>query len=133
MACDISTWGGEWGGGTFPMLIHIKYLKAVDGLLVMKADNRVHPDNPYIFASTQGSMSFPQGSHQFDAVVSQVDGLDHPDLLRATKICLHTKSYFVGIMELEHTTRETFFNHMSHDPEIYEQVSWFDLTFHSKL
>ena len=66
-------------------------------------------------------MSYPQGSHQFDAGVSQVEGLEHPELLRATKI-RHTKSYLVGPLELDHTTMESFFDHMGHDDNINKHV-----------
>ena len=62
----------------------------------MRDVNRVDPRNKYVFANTQGS-------HQFDAVVIQVDGLDNPDLLQATKI-RHTKSYYVGSVILHHSS-----------------------------
>ena len=57
----------------------------------------------------------------FEAVVSKVQELEKPDLLRATKI-RHTKSNYVGTMELDANVMDRFFDHMGHDPSINKQV-----------
>ena len=77
--------------------------------------------NKYLFASTQKSDGYPQGSHNISNVVHSIGGFVAPSLLTTTKF-RHRASILFKSMTATEDERTLMFAHLGHSEKVNQNV-----------
>ena len=101
-----------------PILVPNDLMAAINKLVSIRAEAGVHPNNRFVFASTQGSLNHVNGWHSVQAVCTSAGASSS---ITATKM-RHRCSTMYALQELPENERSAFYRHMGHGKEVNQLV-----------
>ena len=113
---------GKGNNHLVPVLIPNDTLKAIRFLcdVDMRKIAGIHPQNRFVFGSTQNSENHVSGWHILKDVCNNID-VHNPSAINATRN-RHRVSTLYSALEIPKNDREYFYKHMGHSAEVNENI-----------